>query len=109
MNNSLLETLRDIFPIHVADKIYRYFIINIKKSITKEIDNNKHNFCKLLNIKKEPLAYWIIEYESIQLKKYNSNHYNIINYNKNINTILLNHHKYLKNWKLRNKKSKAII
>lgn len=101
MLDTTLEILRYKFPINVADYIYYKLIKLYRKETNLEILNN--SYFKILNIKKEPLAYWLVNYESIQKKKYKYSSSNIIKYNFELNKILLSHHKFLLEWKKRNR------
>ena len=101
---SILETLRFIFPLVVADNIFFYFVRDNQKNINTIIKNNI-SISRILNIKSSP-AEWLIKFENIYYK-------NNIYTSKNIDLfilqrrkILIDNHLFIKKWRERQREKK---
>ena len=102
--NSLLETLRDIFPLIVADRIYYFFIKNHQITFKKELIT-KFNFKGvkgLLQIKNAIPAYWLINFEDQNIKLYSHTSKKIDIFNCQLKNILIENHLFIKKWRERN-------
>jgi len=99
MFNSILETLRYKFPIVVADNIYMFFISNLKANLNDEFLYKLNNvgIKGILKSKNYRPAFWLINFERDNLKKYKYN----LNFSIERNKVLMQNHFYLKGYKKR--------
>lgn len=105
---SILETLRLIFPLIVADNIFFYFVREHQKNINTLIKSNI-SISRILNIKKSSPADWLIQFENTYYK-------NSIYTSKNIDLfilqrkkILIDNHLFIKKWRERQRERKKVI
>lgn len=108
---SILETLRHIFPLIVADNIYYFLIINQKTCINLEFFNklvskNTNKFRNILNIKSNVPAFWLVNFEKVYIENNLFTSKNIDNFYKGRKQILIDNHLFLKNWRKRQKQRK---
>ena len=103
--NSTLETLRQIFPLVVADIIFKYIICLHKKEFTKQltIAFSQNNINKILNIKSSKLSLWLINFEKVNIENYLNTSKNIKNFEKQRAQILIDNHLSIKKWRERQK------
>ena len=103
--NSVLETLRNIFPLVVADIIYYYLICQQKKDFKNQLKlaykNNTVN--QVLNIKSKTLSSWLINFEKVYIENYFNTSKNIDNFKKQRKQILIDNHLSIKKWRERQK------
>ena len=101
--NSILETLRTIFPLVVADIIYYHLIYKQKQELNNQLKsafiNNKIN--KILNIKRCKLSFWIVNYEKTYIQNYKQTSVNIENYKIQRKQVLFDNHLAIKKWRER--------
>lgn len=110
--NSLLETLRCIFPLIVADKIY-FFLIKDQQLTNRAEFLKKINYGgikNVLEIKNRTPAFWIVNFENQNIKEYRYTSKNIDIFNSHFKNILIDNHIFIKNWRKRknNKMKKAV-
>lgn len=102
---SILETLRYIFPIVVADIIYHFLILQQKQDFKNQLklafENNKVN--EILRIKSNNLSSWLINFEKVYLEYYFNTSKNIDNFKKQRKKILIDNHNLIKKWRERQK------
>jgi hypothetical protein len=103
--NSTLETLRNIFPLVVADIIYFFLISQQKQDFNNQLKlafrNNKVN--KVLHIKSNKLSSWLINFEKVNIENYFNTSKNIENFEKQRKQILIDNHLSIKKWRERQK------
>lgn len=103
--NSTLETLRNIFPLVVADIIYFFLISQQKHDFNNQLKlafrNNKVN--TVLHIKSNKLSSWLINFEKVNIENYFNTSKNINNFEKQRKQILIDNHLSIKKWRERQK------
>ena len=103
--NSILETLRHIFPLVVADIIYFFLISQQKQDFNNQLKlafrNNTVN--KVLHIKSNKLSSWLINFEKVNIENYFNTSKNIENFEKQRKQILIDNHLSIKKWRERQK------
>lgn len=100
---SLLETLRCIFPLIVANRIYYFYVSNQKLTIKNElIDKFNHGGIKnILQIKNAIPAYWLINFENENIKQYKYTSKRIYIFNNQLKKVLIENHNFIKKWRIR--------
>lgn len=100
---SILEILRSIFPILIADKIFYFFILNYNKQLSSEflLKLKFNGMQKILNFKNSIPAYWLINFEKIQREEYSNTSKNLNLFYKSRKKILIDNHNFLKKWRER--------
>ena len=104
--NSILETLRVIFPLVVANRIFYYYISNIKHMLNKDfitkLKNNNY-ISSLLNVKSSNPAFWLINFEKLYIENNIFTSRNIDKFNIQRKQILIDNHLFIKKWRERQK------
>ena len=87
---TILETLRYIFPLILANKIYFFLILNQRQKISHDLDKlfKNNSVSKILKIKQSVQSFWVLNYEEIQLHNYIHTSRNKNTINSEINFIL---------------------
>jgi hypothetical protein len=108
--NSLLETLRCLFPLIIADRIYYFSIKNQQITIKKELlyKFNCEGVKGVLEIKNAIPAFWLINFEDQNIKEYRYTSKNIDIFNSRFKNILIDNHDFIKNWRKRKNNKKNV-
>ena len=103
--NSILLTLRSIFPLVVADIIYHFLILQQNKDCRNQLklafENNTVN--RVLNIKSNKLSSWLTNFEKVNIENYFYTSKNIKNFERQRKQILIDNHLSIKKWRERQK------
>jgi hypothetical protein len=101
--NSILEILRYVFPLIVADNIFYYLIFIQKQTLNNEFVNKLENINihGILNIKKCLPAFWLINFEKTYIKNNLEISNNIDKFKIQRTQILIDNHLFIKKWRKR--------
>ena len=104
--NSILEILRFVFPLVVADQIFFYYITNQKHILNYDFNSkvkNSKSVSSLLNVKSSNPAFWLINFEKTYIENNIFTSRNIDKFNIQRKQILIDNYLFNKKWRQRQK------